>query len=312
MPGECTGGWRTRRERFEPTVHPICSGVVCRVPPSGGSADGGSSEPRKITGRKVLMSVGSTEALERSVLESKDREQLLAIAPALGVKATSRAKKADIIGKILEQTGVGRPTTTLGAGARARNGRSNGAAPAAGGADTTPVESAAPELTLVVTEPARRRGAPAPATPVLEVVRRRRAARRVGAGARRRHDRPARLAAAARAHLAIGVPRARQRRRPPWWTSVSAGERRRGRRARATGAAGAATATATAAMPPRAPSAVEPRRRARRPSRYAAPPEALPGRARRRRPATSTSATRATASCGSTATCRAATTSTSR
>ena len=51
------------------------------------------------------MSVESTEALERSVLEGKDREQLLAIAAALGVKATSRAKKADIIGKILEQTG---------------------------------------------------------------------------------------------------------------------------------------------------------------------------------------------------------------
>ena len=51
------------------------------------------------------MSVESTEALERSVLESKDREQLLAIAAALGVKATSRAKKADIIAKILEQTG---------------------------------------------------------------------------------------------------------------------------------------------------------------------------------------------------------------
>ena len=52
------------------------------------------------------MSVESTEALERSVLESKDREQLLAIAGALGVKATSRAKKADIIAKILEQTGA--------------------------------------------------------------------------------------------------------------------------------------------------------------------------------------------------------------
>ena len=51
------------------------------------------------------MSVESTEALERSVLEGKDREQLLAIAAALGVKATSRAKKADIIAKILEQTG---------------------------------------------------------------------------------------------------------------------------------------------------------------------------------------------------------------
>jgi transcription termination factor Rho len=51
------------------------------------------------------MSVESPEALERSVLESKDREQLLAIAAAIGVKATSRAKKAEIIDKILTQTG---------------------------------------------------------------------------------------------------------------------------------------------------------------------------------------------------------------
>jgi len=44
--------------------------------------------------------------LERSVLEAKDREQLLAIAQALGVKSVSRAKKVDLIAKILEQTGV--------------------------------------------------------------------------------------------------------------------------------------------------------------------------------------------------------------
>ena len=49
----------------------------------------------------------SAETLERSVLEGKDREQLMAIASALGIKSVSRAKKADLIGKILEQTGVG-------------------------------------------------------------------------------------------------------------------------------------------------------------------------------------------------------------
>ena len=47
----------------------------------------------------------SAETLERSVLEAKDREQLVAIAQALGIKSVSRAKKADLIGKILEQTG---------------------------------------------------------------------------------------------------------------------------------------------------------------------------------------------------------------
>ncbi len=55
------------------------------------------------------MSVESSEALERSVLESKDREQLLAIAGALGVKAGSRARKGDIIDRILETTGVSAP-----------------------------------------------------------------------------------------------------------------------------------------------------------------------------------------------------------
>jgi transcription termination factor Rho len=51
----------------------------------------------------------TAEALEKSVLESKDREQLLAIAQALGMKSLSRAKKADLIDKILEQTGASAP-----------------------------------------------------------------------------------------------------------------------------------------------------------------------------------------------------------
>jgi transcription termination factor Rho len=43
-------------------------------------------------------------ALEQSVLESKDKDTLLEMAKALGVKASSRLKKADIIGKILDTT----------------------------------------------------------------------------------------------------------------------------------------------------------------------------------------------------------------
>ncbi len=46
----------------------------------------------------------ASEALEQSALESKDREQLVAIAKALGVKSAARAKKEEIIGLILEQT----------------------------------------------------------------------------------------------------------------------------------------------------------------------------------------------------------------
>ena len=49
----------------------------------------------------------AAEALEQSMLESKDKDQLLAIAQALGVKTTARAAKATLIGKILEMTGGG-------------------------------------------------------------------------------------------------------------------------------------------------------------------------------------------------------------
>ncbi len=49
----------------------------------------------------------AAEALEQSMLDSKDKEQLLAIASALGIKTTARASKATIIDKILETTGAG-------------------------------------------------------------------------------------------------------------------------------------------------------------------------------------------------------------
>jgi transcription termination factor Rho len=44
------------------------------------------------------------------MLESKDKDQLLAIAQALGIKTTARAAKATLISKILETTGVGNAT----------------------------------------------------------------------------------------------------------------------------------------------------------------------------------------------------------
>jgi transcription termination factor Rho len=49
----------------------------------------------------------AAEALEKSALESKDKDQLMAIAEALGVKAPARASKATLVEKILEKTGVG-------------------------------------------------------------------------------------------------------------------------------------------------------------------------------------------------------------
>ncbi len=47
----------------------------------------------------------AAEALEQSMLESKDKDQLLAIAQALGIKTTARAAKATLISKIIETTG---------------------------------------------------------------------------------------------------------------------------------------------------------------------------------------------------------------
>jgi transcription termination factor Rho len=91
------------------------------------------------------MSVESTEALERSVLESKDREQLLAIAGALGVKATSRAKKADIIAKILEQTGAAGGGDAPEPKGRARNGNANGNGRASARAAASAAATAEPE-----------------------------------------------------------------------------------------------------------------------------------------------------------------------
>ena len=48
----------------------------------------------------------SEPQLERSVLEAKEREELYAIADALGTKPGSRARKADLITQILRATGV--------------------------------------------------------------------------------------------------------------------------------------------------------------------------------------------------------------
>lgn len=54
-------------------------------------------------------------ALEQSALEAKDRDQLLAIAKALGVKSAGRAKKEEIIEMILEQTAPSTPAPSASA-----------------------------------------------------------------------------------------------------------------------------------------------------------------------------------------------------
>ena len=80
--------WPASRSRMRYLVPPLCR--VVRHP--GGIPTHRRDVPPSPVHRegRCLMSVESPEALERSVLESKDREQLLAIASALGVKANSR------------------------------------------------------------------------------------------------------------------------------------------------------------------------------------------------------------------------------
>ncbi len=60
----------------------------------------------------------TAQALEQSVLESKDKTQLIQIAEALGVKTSARNKKADIIGQILSKTGAGDGGSSNGAPSR--------------------------------------------------------------------------------------------------------------------------------------------------------------------------------------------------
>ncbi len=57
------------------------------------------------------MSVEAT-ALSRSKLEQKDRSELAAIVEAMGGKAGSRAKKADLVELVLELAGASPPPPT--------------------------------------------------------------------------------------------------------------------------------------------------------------------------------------------------------
>ena len=97
----------------------------------------------------------AAEALEQSVLESKDKDQLLAIAKALGLKASARTKKSDIIDQILETTGS--PSRVVNGDAPADGGTvagvdGNGDVAAVAVADATP-EEPAPVVEPLVDEP---------------------------------------------------------------------------------------------------------------------------------------------------------------
>ena len=74
-------------------------------------------------------------ALEQSVLESKDKDTLLEMAKALGVKATSRLKKSDIIDKILDTTGSSESAPAPTGDARSAESGDSDSAPASASRD---------------------------------------------------------------------------------------------------------------------------------------------------------------------------------
>jgi transcription termination factor Rho len=107
------------------------------------------------------------QQLERSVLEGKERDELSAIAQAMSLKTTTRTKKADIIDRILDATGV----TNNGESNGSSNGTSNGdtASGASNGtkaarrpraAAAAVIEAEAPAVTEAVSD-----DTPAPSTP---------------------------------------------------------------------------------------------------------------------------------------------------
>ncbi len=91
-------------------------------------------------------------ALEQSMLESKDKDTLLEMAKALGVKVTARQKKSEIIDKILDTTGPSVPAAPP-AVTRSDNGQRGAVeAPAMTSSSTstagTPATSNEPEVVL--------------------------------------------------------------------------------------------------------------------------------------------------------------------
>jgi transcription termination factor Rho len=90
----------------------------------------------------------SETQLERSVLEAKEREELFAIADALGAKPAARAKKADLVTQILRATGIESPPSDSGADASEKPKRTRARkapAPPAAVVETPATETPAPE-----------------------------------------------------------------------------------------------------------------------------------------------------------------------
>jgi len=93
----------------------------------------------------------AAEALEQSMLESKDKDQLLAIAQALGIKTNARAAKATLITKILETTGgtpAAEPAPAPAAAPEPAPVAAPAAAPAPAPVADAPAAADAPEVVL--------------------------------------------------------------------------------------------------------------------------------------------------------------------
>lgn len=108
----------------------------------------------------------AAQALEQSVLETKDKDQLLAISKALGVKVTARSKKADIISAILETTGgssAGDATDQPTSSGAEKASTSGGDRSATSATEDTPAETTDDSTTSARSKKAAE-AAPAPAT----------------------------------------------------------------------------------------------------------------------------------------------------
>src|SRR5262249_5566931 len=90
----------------------------------------------------------SETQLERSVLEAKERDELVAIADALGAKPGARAKKADLVSQILRATGVEPPAsdTASDAAEKPKRTRARKATAATAAAPPIPVPTPPPVL----------------------------------------------------------------------------------------------------------------------------------------------------------------------
>ena len=108
----------------------------------------------------------AAQALEQSVLETKDKDQLLAISKALGVKVTARSKKADIISAILATTGgssAGDATDQSASSGAEKASTSGGGRSSASTTEDAPAETTDDSTASAPSEKAAE-AAPAPAT----------------------------------------------------------------------------------------------------------------------------------------------------